>query len=131
MKLRVGLAIAGVIFTLGLASATAATTPLLTDSLTAGSAIQTKFLGQTAVNVNFTNMLQASFTPAIVYQDVQNAAGQTVGFFVATASVGPGGVAPVYLVVFGLTPGHYTGLVFAATSTDVPKSTVSTISMTL
>jgi hypothetical protein len=93
--------------------------------------IETHFQGQQAVNINYTNTSSSSFSPAFVYLSVQNTLGQTVGVFYATANINAGNVAPVYLVIFGVPTGHYTGVIFATTPTGIPISGASTIAMTL
>ena len=124
------LTVAGLALSLLLASvAGAASTPLLTTSLTAGTPVQTTIGGSPAVRIDYTNTLSTSML-VIAYLTVQNSLGQTVEVSVATANMNSGGTLPVYLVMYGLPSGHYTADVFATTG-GVPVSTVSSLSVTL
>ena len=125
------LAVWGVALSLVLASgASAAPAPLLTTSLTAGTPAQTIFNGNPTIQINYTNTLPSSEL-VIAYLAVQNSQGQTVKVFVSTANVDSGASVQVYLVMFGLPSGHYTGNVFVVTTDEVPVSQLSTVSISI
>ncbi len=110
--------------------ATGATTPLLTTSLVPKAPSQTTFQGNPAVVVNYNDTLPGS-TLVIVWLIVHNSLGQTVDSYVATGSMKGGQAFPIYVIIFGLSPGHYDGALFAVTSTGVPISVTSTLSISV
>jgi len=104
--------------------------PLLTTSLTASTPVQTSFNGNRAVSLNYTNTTTGPLL-AIVWLSVQNSAGQTVGVFASTVTLSAGATVPVYVIIYGLAGGHYSGMVFAVTSDGVPISGASTVQISL
>lgn len=131
MRPLYGLAVAGLALSLLLASAAGATSgPLLTTSLTATAPVQTTFNGNQAVKINYTDTLSTSML-VVAYLSVQNSQGQTVKTFVSTANMDSGGALPVYLVMYGLASGHYTGEVFVVTTDGVPVSSLSTLAISV
>lgn len=104
--------------------------PLLTTTLTTGTVVQTTFASNEAVSVSYTDTSTTPFV-VLVWLSVQNSAGQTVATFASTLSLTGGGNGSVPVIMYGLSPGTYTGVVFAVTLAGVPISTASTVQVKL
>lgn len=110
------------IFTIGAPSGVGTTT--LTPS---GSAAESLVNGQATVAQTFTNTASG---PLSVYMwvSVMNTAGQTVGVFLGSATIGAGSSASIGAALFNLPSGTYTAQVFVTTTSGIVVSTTSTTS---
>lgn len=110
--------------------ANAASQPLLTTSMTAGTAVQATFAGIPVIKVNYTDTI-SGYTVFFVWLTVQNSVGQTVGISHATENMTAGQTTLAVLALTGLAAGHYTGHIFVVTSSKVAVSATTTVSITL
>ena len=103
-----------------------------TFTFTSGAApIQTKVGPYQAIEVNITNN-QPESVSAIAFVSLTNSQGQTVGIFTASASnVAAATSVVVYPVISGVASGTYTATIFVLSTSGVPLSPTTTLSVTL
>jgi len=84
-----------------------------------------------AVQAGYTNNSNFPLKPLIVFDVVHNSTGQTVSYSTATLDIGPGDTGFAYPVVFGLSAGNYTEMLFALTTIGTKVSPTTSLNCSL
>jgi len=92
---------------------------------TSGTPTESVVSGQATVSGTFTNQFTGTLS-VYMWVSVKNAAGQTVGVFLGSATVVSGATVTIGAALFNLPSGSYTASVFLTTTTGVVASTTST-----
>lgn len=104
------------------------TTGLTTKTFSpVGSATESVVSGQPTVSQGFTNTGSTTLS-VYMWASVQNAAGQTVGVYLGSATVASGATTTIGAALFNLPSGTYTATVFLTTTSGIVVSTTSTTS---
>jgi len=83
--------------------------------------------GQATVSQTFTNTASSQLS-VYMWVSVQNAAGQTVGVFLGSATIAAGGSATIAAALFNLPSGSYTATAFVTTTSGIVVSSTSSTS---
>jgi hypothetical protein len=109
----------------------AASSSYLTTNISQSGIKQTTINGIGGVLVNYTSTFSTSFS-SFVYLYLVNPAGQTVYVGLGTCSFAPAQKVQCFAAIAGAVPtGHYTANVFVTTTTGVPVSSTSSLSITI
>ncbi|MDG6904779.1 MAG: hypothetical protein JRN20_03220 [Nitrososphaerota archaeon] len=93
--------------------------------------VQTTLSSYKAIAVNVSNAQPTKLT-AVVFVSLTNSAGQTAGIFTSTVnSLAPGTSTIAYVVLNGLASGTYTATIFVLSTSGVPLSQTTTVSVTI
>jgi len=105
-----------------------ATGGLTAQTLTSsGAPAEAAVNGQATVSQTFTNTASSSLS-VYMWVSVQNAAGQTVGVFLGSATVTAGGSSTIAAALFNLPSGTYTATTFVTTTSGIVVSSTSSTS---
>ncbi|HEV2138953.1 MAG TPA: hypothetical protein VGR53_08925 [Nitrososphaerales archaeon] len=104
--------------------------PLLTTTLSPGTAKQTTLSGFTGVAESYKNTGSVGIT-AIVVGVLKNFAGSTVDVLTTSVTASPGGNVTAFLPFKQYSPGTYTVAIIAISGSNVPVSTVAQATATV
>ena len=131
LRLSIVLAVTLVLLSAILPVAGLSTASYLTTGIKQSGMKQATIHGYSGILVNYTSSYSSSFT-AFLYVNVVNSAGQTVYWNIASCSFNPNQMVPCFVTLSSSVPaGTYTARVFATSTSNVPVSVTSSLSVTL
>ncbi|MDG6901760.1 MAG: hypothetical protein JRM80_07340 [Nitrososphaerota archaeon] len=104
--------------------------PILTNSLVEVSVSQATNYGFHGVSITYNNT-QSQSLGVVVYDVVQNSAGNTVAIMGTTSTIPAGQNSTFFFAPSSLPSGSYTERIFATDSGGIPLSTTTTVQVTL